>query len=69
METKDYIRLEKVPGALVNTDSSGLDAYKRQREIKRSMAKAMESNDERLVALENSVEEIKNLLLKVLENK
>lgn len=64
MKTKEFVRQENNPGALVNIDNSGLTAYKRQREIMRNVG----THEERIKKIENSLDDIKNLLLKVLEN-
>lgn len=64
MKTTSFVRQKNNPGALVNVDNSALAAYKRQREIVRNM----KTQEERMQALESSIDEIKSLLIKVLEN-
>ena len=64
MKTKEFVRQENNPGALVNVDNTGLTAYKRQREIMRNVG----THEERIKKIESSLDDIKNLLLKVLEN-
>lgn len=64
MKTKDFVRTENNPGALVNIDNSGLNAYRRQREIMRNVG----THEERIKNIENALDDIKSLLVKVLEN-
>jgi hypothetical protein len=64
MKTKEYERQEDNPGALINCDNSGLAAYRRQREIMRNVG----THEERIKNIESSLDDIKNLLIKVLEN-
>jgi hypothetical protein len=64
MKTKDFARLESNPGALINVDNSGLAAYKRQREIMRNVG----THEERIKKIETTLDDIKGLLIKVLEN-
>jgi hypothetical protein len=64
MKTKDFVRAENNPGALVNVDNSGLSAYRRQREIMRNVG----THEERIKNIENALDDIKSLLVKVLEN-
>ena len=64
MKTKDFVRAENNPGALVNIDNSGLNAYRRQREIMRNVG----THEERIKNIENALDDIKSLLVKVLEN-
>ena len=64
MKTKDFVRTENNPGALVNVDNSGLSAYRRQREIMRNVG----THEERIKNIENALDDIKSLLVKVLEN-
>ena len=58
------MRQKNNPGALINIDNSSLDAYKKQREIMRNM----KTHEERIQNIEFSLQEIKNLLIKSLEN-
>jgi hypothetical protein len=62
---QDFIRSDKNPGAILNTDSSGLAAYRRNREIMRNVG----THEERIKKIENSIDDIKNMLIKVLESK
>lgn len=64
MKTKEYERQENNPGALINVDNSGLSAYKRQREIMRSVG----THEQRIQNIESSLDDIKSLLTKLLEN-
>ena len=64
MKTKEYQRSETNPGAILNTDVSGLAAYRNQRQILRNVS----THEERLKKVENSLDDIKNLLTKILEN-
>jgi hypothetical protein len=64
METKEYIRQKNNPGALLNVDSTGLAAYKRQREIMRNVT----THEDRIKKIESSIDEVKNLLLQLVEN-
>jgi hypothetical protein len=64
MKTKDFARSENNPGALINVDNSGLSAYKRQREIMRNVG----THEERIKKIETTLDDIKGLLIRVLEN-
>lgn len=64
MKTKEFERLENNPGAIINVDNSGLSAYKRQREIMRNVG----THEERIKNIESSLDDIKGLLTKLLEN-
>ena len=64
MKTKDFVRLKDNKGALVNVDNSGLGAYKRQRELMRNLS----THEERIKNIESSLDDIKSMLIKVLEN-
>jgi hypothetical protein len=64
MKTKEYERQESNPGALLNVDNPGLAAYKRQREIMRNVG----THEERIKSIESSLDDIKGLLTKLLEN-
>jgi hypothetical protein len=59
-----YVRQSNNSGALLNTDNEGLAAYKRQRQIMSNIG----SFQDRLQKVENGMEEIKNLLVKIAEN-
>ena len=64
MKTKEFNRLETNPGAIINVDNSGLSAYRRQREIMRNIG----THEERIKNIESSLDDIKGLLTKLLEN-
>lgn len=64
-KTKEFKRSESNPGALLNTDNSALKAYKQHRETLRKNAKFAE----RLEKVESCLDEIKQLLLKVVDGK
>lgn len=63
MKTTEFIRQESNPGAILNVDNSGLEAYKRQREIMRNVG----THESRIQSIENSLEQIKGMLIKILE--
>lgn len=65
MESKNFIRQNNNGGALLNSDNAALAAYKRQR----TSMKAMNQIGERVEKLENTLEDIKTLLLQVLDKK
>ena len=60
-----FIRSDKNSGAILNRDNSGLAAYRKQREIMRNVS----THEERLKKVESSLDDIKNMLIKVLESK
>ena len=60
----EFVRSDKNPGAVLNKDNSGLAAYRRQREIMRNVG----THEERIQKIESSLDDIKNLLTKLLEN-
>lgn len=64
METKEYVRQKNNQGALLNVDTAGLTAYKRQREVMRNVS----THEERIKKIESSIDEVKNLLLQLVEN-
>jgi hypothetical protein len=64
MKTKDFVRLKDNKGALVNVDNSGLDAYRRQRKLMRNLS----THEDRIKNIESSLDDIKSMLIKVLEN-
>jgi len=64
MKTKEFNRLETNPGAIINVDNSGLSAYRRQREIMRNIG----THEDRIKNIESSLDDIKGLLTKLLEN-
>ena len=61
---KDFVRSDQNKGAVLNTDNSGLAAYKRQRSIMGSVG----THEERIQKIESSLDDIKDLLTKLLEN-
>ena len=58
MKTKDFVRSESNPGAILNIDNSGLQAYKRHREVLRSVG----THEERIKKIESDIGEVKDLL-------
>lgn len=60
LPTDGFIRSEQNPGAIVNTDMTALQAYKRQREAAR--LKEQEIN-----TLKNDVTELKSMISQLLE--
>lgn len=64
MSDKQFVRSEKNPGAVLNVDNTGLAAYRKQREIMRNVG----THEERIQKIESSLEDIKGLLTKLLEN-
>lgn len=64
MKTKDFIRSDDNPGVILSVDNSGLSAYRRQREIMRNVS----THEERIKKIENNIEEVKSLLLQLVEN-
>ena len=61
MKTKEFMRQETNPGALINVDNSGLAAYKRQREVLRNI----NTQEQRIEKIESTLDEIKNLLVQL----
>jgi len=64
MNKDGFKRSEKNPGAILNVDNSGLAAYRKQREIMRNVG----THEERIQKIESSLEDIKGLLVKLIEN-
>jgi len=64
MKTKEFERSNMNPGAILNVDNSGLAAYKRHREVMRNVI----THEERIKKIESSLEDIKDLLVKIVEN-
>ncbi|CAB4162800.1 hypothetical protein UFOVP787_121 [uncultured Caudovirales phage] len=64
-QTNEFKRQNDNGAALINVDNSGLAAYKRTRENMRKVGNI----DERMNNLEESVDEIKNLLRELLGKK
>jgi hypothetical protein len=69
----DYIKVkdkpelvrEKTSKAILNTDVHALNKYKEERDFKLKLQKVVQENDQ----MKNDIAEIKNLLLKVLEQR
>jgi len=64
MSEKQFARSDKNPGAILNVDNTGLVAYRKQREIMRNVG----THEERIQKIESSLEDIKGLLTKLIEN-
>jgi len=64
METKDYVRQQNNKAALLNVDNTGLAAYKRQREVMRNVS----THEERIKKIESNIDEVKSLLMQLIEN-
>jgi len=60
----EFIRSDKNSGAVLNRDNSGLAAYKRNREVMRNVG----THEERIKKIESSLDDIKGLLTKLIEN-
>jgi hypothetical protein len=58
-----YIRSNTNPGAVLNIDNSGLEAYRRHRE----MMKKVYTHEDRLMSVEQTMNDVKTLLEKLLE--
>jgi|688.fasta_scaffold375132_2 hypothetical protein len=58
MKTKEFVRSENNPGAILNIDNSGLQAYKRHREILRNVG----THEDRIKKIESDIGEVKELL-------
>jgi hypothetical protein len=56
---------DKSSKAILNTDVSALNKYKEERDFKLKLQKIVEENDQ----MKNDIAEIKNLLLKVIEQR
>lgn len=63
MKTKEFIRQRNNKGALLNVDYQGLYEYK----AKKKVLNTIQSQEEKINKLESSVEEIKQMLVKILE--
>lgn len=63
MKTKEFVRSENNPGAILNTDNSGLAAYRRQREVMRSVV----THEDRIKKIENDITEVKDMLVQLLK--
>ena len=59
-----FIRSDRNSGAVINRDNSGLAAYKRNREVMRNIG----THEERIKKIESSLDDIKGLLTKLIEN-
>lgn len=58
-----FVRSKTNPGAVLNTDNSGLEAYRRNREVMRKVY----THEDRLVKVEETMNDVKTLLEKLLE--
>jgi len=58
MKSKDFVRSESNPGAILNVDNAGLQSYKRHREILRNVG----THEDRIKKIENDIGEVKDLL-------
>lgn len=63
MKSKEFVRSETNPGAIVNIDNAGLAAYRRQREIMRNVG----THEDRIKQIENDIGEVKNLLRQLVD--
>jgi hypothetical protein len=63
MKTKEFIRQQNNPGALINIDNAGLQAYKNNK--KTSMV--LKIHEEKIKVLEKNIEELKQFLAKNLK--
>jgi hypothetical protein len=63
MFTKEFVRQKDNPGALLNIDNAGLENYK----SKRKLMAVIKEQDEKINKLESSLEEIKKMLVNILE--
>lgn len=63
MITKEYKRQRSNPGALINVDYEGLEQYRNKRKMKITL----KEQEQKIAKLESSVEEIKGMLIKLLE--
>lgn len=63
MFTKEFVRQKDNPGALLNIDNVGLENYKN----KRKMMTVIKEQDEKINKIESSLEEIKKMLVNILE--
>jgi t-SNARE complex subunit (syntaxin) len=58
MKSKDFVRSDSNPGAILNVDNAGLQSYKRHREILRNVG----THEDRIKKIENDIGEVKDLL-------
>lgn len=63
MKSKEFVRSETNPGAIINVDNAGLAAYRRQREIMRNVG----THEDRIKQIENDIGEVKNLLRQLVD--
>lgn len=60
LPTDGFLRSEVNPGAIINTDNSSLQAYKKQRESSRR-------KEQEINTLRNEVDELKSMMNQLLE--
>lgn len=65
MKSKDFVRSESNPGAILNVDNTGLAAYRRQREIMRNVG----THEDRIKQIENDIGEVKDLLRQLVDGR
>lgn len=65
MKSKEFVRSETNPGAILNVDNTGLAAYRRQREIMRNVG----THEDRIKQIENDISEVKDLLRQLVDGK
>ncbi len=58
-----FVRSNTNPGAVLNTDNAGLEAYRRNRETMRKVY----THEDRLLKVEETMNDVKTLLEKLLE--
>lgn len=64
MQNTGFKRSETNRGALINVDNSALASYKKQRELMKNMM----DHDGRLKKIEDSIEELKSILITIAGN-
>ena len=65
MHGSSFIKSKENGGAIINVNNEALDAYKRQRQLLNDK----KNNDERLNKLEDSIQELKEIVLKLANGK
>jgi len=63
MKTKEFVRQENNPGALLNVDNAGLEAYRNKKRTEGTLR----SHEEKIKVLEKNIEELKEFLAKNLK--